>query len=490
MSLRHPELALVVDEIRDAAIPSGVQRVYDQGDHRFALQLRGGGETHLLLVDAHPDSTRLHFSSAKSPQPPQPHAFVMLLRKHLVGTALVKISVRPDDRIVDMTFERSGEDGRRRTLIAELTGRHGNVFLLDEEGVIVGLQQPSRGQRSLRPSDPWSPPPPPPPRDFGVRWALDEVPVGERSQLIEANYTVRVATESADERRRALQNDLARALKRLRRLQKNVESDLERAEEAEGLQRKAELLKGAYGKNVPRGTRSVEVPDYYAKGAPLVTIELDPTLDLTGNIDRAFREYRRLHDARERIEARLLEVMEKVDRAEKLRSKLDDTDDSDLEALEHQARQDGVLRDRTRQGRSDGGSRHEKKLPYRQFRARSGAAILVGRGAKQNDELTSRHARGRDIWLHARDWAGSHVVLRNSSDDPPHGEDLLDAATLAAHFSKGRRDTLVDVTYTQAKHVRKPKGAAPGLVTIAGGSTIAVARDEERLERLLKSELR
>ena len=90
--------------------------------------------------------------------------------------------------------------------------------------------------------------------------------------------------------------------------------------------------------------------------------------------------------------------------------------------------------------------------------------------------------------MHARDWAGSHVVLRMDRDENPTQDDLWDAALLAAHFSKGREDTLIDVTYTRAKHVRKPKGYPPGLVTVAGGSTLGVSIDKERLASLLADE--
>jgi predicted ribosome quality control (RQC) complex YloA/Tae2 family protein len=285
--------------------------------------------------------------------------------------------------------------------------------------------------------------------------------------------------------RRQLRSQLKSAEKRLRRLQKNVEGDLERAEEAVDFRRRGELLQSAYGMEIPRGAEEVKVPDYYADGAPKVAIPLDPSKTLQQNIDRYFHEYRRLHDASERIEDRLLEVLQDLDRVRELRAELaEGIDDDQLEAFADQVRQAGFIRSRQRQRRST----EQERKPYRRLRSRKGTTILVGRGPRQNDELTTRVARGRDVWMHARDWPGAHVVLRMGKDAEPDSEDLIDAALLAAHFSKGKDDSLIDVTYTRAKHVRKPKGAAPGLVTVAGGSTIAVSPDPERLRQLLESE--
>ncbi len=488
MSLSHNELAALVEEL-DASTPAGVQKVFERDENGFVLQLRGGGATSYLLVDSRPGATRTHFVQGKPRQPQHPSAFVMLLRKHLIGTGLRSVSLDPDDRLVIYEFERTSEEGARsRTLVAELTGKRSAVALLDDEGTVLGGRLTDAMPRAagLRVGQPWVRPPVAPEQETGdVRWGLDELPVGSRSEVVEERYGELVEERDLVRQRRELSRSLASTAKRLRRLQKNVEGDLERAVEAQSYQRRAELLKSAYGK-VERGAEAVDVPDYYAEGAPLVTIELDPSRSLQGNIDRYFHEYRRLHEATDRIESRLLAVMEESEQLESLRAELREADDDALDEIEERARSAGFVRS-PQQGKSRRGG-EGRRLPYREFRTRKGSAVLVGRGAKHNDELTTRYARGRDIWLHARDWPGSHVVLRMNSDDEPDGDELLDAAVLAAHFSKGRGDTLIDVTHTRAKHVRKPKGFPPGKVTVGGGSTLAVAEDPERLERLLATE--
>jgi predicted ribosome quality control (RQC) complex YloA/Tae2 family protein len=123
--------------------------------------------------------------------------------------------------------------------------------------------------------------------------------------------------------------------------------------------------------------------------------------------------------------------------------------------------------------------------PVRTYRSSGGLEIWVGRGAASNDTLTFHASSPRDVWLHARDAAGAHVVLRWSRDEPPPSRDLEEAAVLAAWHSKSRGSGLVPVDWTRRKYVRKAKGGAPGLVLVQRAETIFVKPDE-RVERRLR----
>jgi len=106
----------------------------------------------------------------------------------------------------------------------------------------------------------------------------------------------------------------------------------------------------------------------------------------------------------------------------------------------------------------------EASLPYRTFRSSGGLEIRVGRGARHNDALTFRHSAPDDIWLHARQAAGAHVILRWTKPGNPPARDLEEAAVLAALHSRARTSGSVPVDWTRRKHVRKPRRAAPGAV--------------------------
>ena len=123
--------------------------------------------------------------------------------------------------------------------------------------------------------------------------------------------------------------------------------------------------------------------------------------------------------------------------------------------------------------------------PFRTYRSSGGLDIWVGRGAASNDTLTFHESSPKDVWLHARDSAGAHVVLRWSRDEPPPSRDLEEAAVLAAWHSKSRGSALVPVDWTRRKYVRKAKGGAPGLVLVQRSETVFVKPDE-RVERRLR----
>ena len=123
--------------------------------------------------------------------------------------------------------------------------------------------------------------------------------------------------------------------------------------------------------------------------------------------------------------------------------------------------------------------------PFRTYRSSGGLEIWVGRGATSNDTLTFHESSPRDVWLHARDSAGAHVVLRWSRDEPPPSRDLEEAAVLAAWHSKSRGSALVPVDWTRRKYVRKVRGGPPGQVLVQRSETIFVKPDE-RVERRLR----
>ena len=138
-------------------------------------------------------------------------------------------------------------------------------------------------------------------------------------------------------------------------------------------------------------------------------------------------------------------------------------------------------------GRQYGGGRAKegKPLPYRSYRSTTGLEIRVGRGASANEALTFKESSPNDVWLHARDAAGAHVVLRWQNDDNPPARALQEAAVLAAWHSKSRGSALVPVDWTRRKYVRRARGGAPGTVMIQRARTIMV-RPDAKLEKELR----
>jgi predicted ribosome quality control (RQC) complex YloA/Tae2 family protein len=115
--------------------------------------------------------------------------------------------------------------------------------------------------------------------------------------------------------------------------------------------------------------------------------------------------------------------------------------------------------------------------------------LYVGRGAAQNDELTLHVARPHDLWLHAKEHPGAHVVvpLAKGRSCPP--ETLVDAAHLAAHFSDARGERVVEIQYTPRRYLRKPRGSAKGAVIVDREKVLVLRVDDARLQRLLNTEV-
>ena len=128
-----------------------------------------------------------------------------------------------------------------------------------------------------------------------------------------------------------------------------------------------------------------------------------------------------------------------------------------------------------------------QRLHPRRYRSSDGLEIWVGRSDEGNDALTTRMARGNDLFFHLDGAPGSHVILRTEGRSDPPSESLLDACELAVHFSKQRATGRADVHIVPIKNVTKPQGATRGLVYVSGGSSLHLRRQDARLERLLGS---
>ncbi len=267
-------------------------------------------------------------------------------------------------------------------------------------------------------------------------------------------------------RRLALDQE-RRAARRLSQLEANLAADLGSLRDEALLRRQGEALL-AFGHALPAGVESAELPDPRDADSRLL-LHLDSRLSVPGNAERLFDKARRSERARREIELRLRETRSALAAARSREARLLDARD----AVEL-----GVPlgRDRNQaEAPSPGGPRH--------YLTTRGLSLLVGRGARENQHLTFRVARPEDLWLHARDVPGAHVVLRDS-EGRAGAQDLREAAEVAAFFSEARGAALVDVHVTRRKHVRPARGG-PGRVFVAHSDTLRVrpCDPEGRLRR-------
>ena len=482
MSLSAAEIAAVARELEPLA-GSRVEKVRMHAERALTLDLLARSGPVTILISSEPDVTRVHACAQRPPRPDRTYHFQALLRRELEGARLASLSAREGDRVVQLRFER---EGTARVLVGELTGRHGNLFLLDETGTIRGSAGPNLSQRRpLVPGKPWVPPAarepeaPSPPR-------FQPVP-GERfplSTAIEAHYRTLEAERALAEARRRLREPVRAAVARTRRALEKVAEEAERVPAAEADRRAADLLK-ANLQAIPRGAREARLTEWTGEGAREVVVALDPALTPRENMERAYRRYRRIAESAARVASRQAELRQRLAALVSLEGEVSAAAEAELPRLEREARRLGAG---PRPPPPSRRRKEEPAPPCRAFRSLAGNAILVGRGAAENDLLTIRMAKGNDLWLHARGGAGAHVVVRLPRGQGPDQETLLDAAHLAVHFSDARGEPAPEVAYTRAKHVRKPRGAAPGAVTYSQEKTLRLRLEPARLERLLQSE--
>jgi predicted ribosome quality control (RQC) complex YloA/Tae2 family protein len=481
MSLRSSEIAAVADELASLA-GARIDSVRVHGERLLTLELRGAGGETTLLLSAEPELARIHAASWRPPPSPEPLAFQVVLRRELAGARLAAVEAAAGDRVVRLRFERPAGP---ISLVAELSGRSGNLLLVDAAGVIRALAGRNLSpRRLLTPGQPWEPPGAREGEGGPARFAPVAGEPFPLSAAVEAHYRRLEEERALAEARRRLRDPLRAAVARSRRALEKLAEEAARVPAAEEDRRAADLLKQNLHA-IRRGAREVTVTEWTAEGAREVTLALDPALPPRENMERFYRRYRRIVESAARVEGRAAEVRARLAATVALLEELDSAPTEALPRLEREARKLGAApRPRRPPRRRD----DEPALPYRTFRSVAGLPILVGRNAADNDRLTVRVAKGNDLWLHARGRPGSHVVLRLPKGRAPDQESLLDAAHLAAHFSDARGEAAPEVVYTRAKHVRKAKGAGPGAVNYSQEKGMALRVEPARVERLLQGE--
>lgn len=476
--------------------------------HTFVLPLRAGA----LWLYNRPPNPRLAYL-AEFPPPGGTHSGFQDLLVAKAAGELISLEQLKLDRLVRCEF--AAAEGFVSTppvtLIAELTGRHCNLILVDAKGIILGLAREVGSDinrfRQLRSGLPYAPPPPYQklePRTASDQ-ALSEALIGQPleavrrrldgfgPQLTQAlaqraglslnqplsaeavaqllpilRQVVAQPDEALDtsintlrqqdrqqQQRQMVRETLSKRLKLLSNQLDDAAKALAAAAEAADLRRHATVLL-AYARQVPQGAREVTLSDFAGES---LTIALEPGLGAVATAQKLFAQAKKREQRAQQAEAKAQTLQAELGQTQAQLAQLDDLPAAELAALYEQ-----LTPSRRTSFRAPPGIRYTSP---------QGFTVLVGRNAQDNDVVTFKLAKSRDLWLHAQGYSGSHVVIQTEGREVPF-ETVLFAAQLAAAYSKARHSDNVPVDYTLRKHVWKPKGGVPGAVYLTQQKTVYV----------------
>ncbi len=479
-SLNWKEIDLVLSEVE---LPGSlIEDIHQPSHDRFVLDLfRRGGHLSLLacVSSRYP---RIHAIRGRLPNPPRPPRFAAFLRAHIRGGKILTAEQVSGERIVRLVIRKAEEE---KTLWIRLWGSAANAILTDSSGIILDAfyRRPARGEVSGKPFEPLparataqpaslptAGPAEPRPAASRKEYTIRDLPgEGSFSEKLEAHFG-RLETEG-DLGRMAAQAEAELTIS-----ENKVLASLERLQARLGdyahLERYKQLgdLLTSNLHRVHKGDRWLRVEDFYNNNVPL-DVELAPELSPTQNAERYYDRHRKARLGKSKVEEEVANLQRTLAGIQAQRASIAGA--TDPSALGRLAKSAAHARKPLQQDEVPG--LVFSSPPYQ---------ILVGRTAKENDQLLRSRVRGNDWWFHARDWPGAYVFVKAQPGKSLPLETMLDAATLAVHFSKGKSSGRGDVYYTQVKYLRRAKGARLGTVIPTQEKNLSVSLDPARIERL------
>ena len=473
MSLNWKEINLILEELDlpGAQIQGAVQSAFDV----IGLRVHKKGVTKQLLIALTPGACRIHETFRLLPKSDKPLRFAQFLNSRLRNGWIEDAVQLGDNRIIRLLVKR-GEF--RYRLFIRLWSNAANCIVTGEDGTVLDAMRrlPKKGEISGGHYEPEnegrggekS-------REYEVR----ELPGGDSfNAKIATFYTEHggsLSLEALQEQaRRNFESSMGRLQAALDRL---------RAKEADFIS--ADRFR-EYGdiilaniQTIKPGDSWLETDNFFthsdAAGAGgKIRIQLDPDKSPPEQAEAYYDQYSKAKKGLADLRAEIASGRRELDAVEKKLAMLLAEDNPLVLAK---------LLAKNQFGKPKPAAGREKKHPGLSFK-RGDWLIMVGRDAGENDELLRRHVKGNDLWLHTRDFPGSHVFIKQRSGKTVPLDILLDAGNLALFYSKGRNNGEGDLFYTPVKYLRRAKNGPKGRVIPTQEKNLHIKLDEQRLKDL------
>ncbi|MBN2320324.1 MAG: DUF814 domain-containing protein [Acidobacteria bacterium] len=490
------ELRRTVRILKSFLSGSALKRIVPADASSLALFFIGTGKkTTGILLSCDSEYARLCAAGEPVAAVTSKASFYEYVRAHLTGAFLSGIEISMQDRQVRFLLDKGSDSW---TLLLSILGARSNIYLVDARGYLIHSMRPlEETRRDLKIGERWTDPAGSVPSEGEDRWS--EIPDRGYLDAVCKAYGTLELRRNAQALARRIAQALNRERTQLGRKLIRLQEDLADARLAETYREKGELLKSVLHAIKP-GDVSATATDF--KTGETVEIPIDPALTPASNLEAYFARYHKDTRGATMIRRQILKLQDSQNELEKIENRLDallENDPSDtgalseITALPFVRRLIGRHAPKRKKETSGTKPKAKSEIPSRlrpkRYRTEDDLEIWVGRNDEGNDYLTTRMARGNDLFFHLEGYPGSHVVLRTEGrSDPPSGS-LLDACELAVHFSKMKNAGSADVHIAPIKNVKKPKGARPGLVYVRQGRTVHLKRKPERLQNILASRL-
>ncbi len=480
MSLNWKEIDLILEELQ--LENSSIQKIRQPDFRTLILDLYAPGNRQSLYISLAQGKTRLHRlrTPVKNQVPLQ--RFAQFLRSRIKGGKITAAEQIAGERIVCLTIQRAGET---TYLYLRMWGGAANIIATDADHNILDAfyRRPKRKEVSGEYFNPYelieaTKTGSNNGADKSRRFRVREYPASMSfNAFIEQEYF----TRELDQKLNTL-TERAEAL--LNKQLSNIETKLEElqdkcyaSEELKGLKQTGDLIM-ANLHQIEAGSQWVRLNDFYHENAP-VEIELNPDLSPQQNGEAYYQKYRKAKRQRSHLE-------EELENLEQSRRQLQHRAEHMFKIEDPEERRQ-ALQDFIDEYSPKKGEKPSSASPGLRFQS-GPFTLLVGRTARENDELLRRYVRGNDYWLHTRDYPGGYVFIKYIAGKSVPLETLLDAANLALHYSKGRSAGKAELYYTQVKYLRRAKEGKQGLLIPTQEKNLSIELDEDRIRRLLKTD--
>ncbi len=527
-----------------SALPMRIQKIWQISTTEVLFQIHGATGKKQLMISTHSVYNRILFTSRNYPTPDEPGNFVMVLRKYLEGGVIESIEQADFDRWCTMKVRRRNDIGdiEYLNLYVELMGKYANIILVRDDKIIDALKRIppfENNRRTIQPGASFIPTPPQDKKNPFTTAVIDaeqsltkqfagfspflskeveyrmangqsftsimkEIQNSQNLYIANQNneavfhviplthvgpckdypllegFDVLYYHKEEKDRIKQISGDIYHYVKRelkhqtqkLPRLLKEFDA----AQDCDKYRLYGDLL---YTYNIvnTKGERSITLQNY--EDETDVVIPLDPKLDGRGNARKCYQKYNKLKKGQVYLQEQI-EICEKeITYFEGLIQQLDQADFDTAAEIRSELMQLGYIQDKTKKKKF---KRKKQTGPnITTITLPNGIQISFGRNNLQNDALTWHMARKDELWFHAKDYHGSHVVIHNQN---PDDQTIRDAAMIAAYFSQGRMSSSVPIQYCPVRNLKKIPGAKPGMVQLGSYKTIYIDPETDRLEEL------